>query len=157
MLTIGRAILAAGFYRFAPERKEMVMATMRVRLAALICITGLFALVVSTASASAATCTGKPHDGTDNSGKAQIDVSCDTAISNGSFTIKTNRGVDNSIDPPRITGGSGSDSFSCNPNGSSITCNGSMIAGAAAHVRTFFGPNACGSPKFSGTLTVAFG
>jgi hypothetical protein len=132
---------------------------MRTRLVALICATGLFTLVVSTASASAATCTGSPHDASNGS---EIDVSCDTAISSGSFQIATNRGTNNSIAAPKIAGGTGG--FACSPQfapggsqwTSIITCNGSMTAGATAQVLTQFGPNACSSPKFAGQLTVDF-
>jgi hypothetical protein len=132
---------------------------MRTRLVALICATGLLTLLASTASASAATCTGTPHDASNGS---EIDVSCDTAISGGSFQIATNRGTNNSIASPKVVNGTGS--FACSPQflpggsqfTSIISCNGSMPAGATAQVLTQFGPNPCSSPKFAGQLTVDF-
>jgi hypothetical protein len=116
--------------------------------------------VLAAPGASAATCTGSPHDA-DSS--AAIDVSCDTAINSGSFEIAVNRGTDPSIPNPKVANGSGS--FSCvsapQPNGSQfdakVTCSGSMSAGATATVLTSFGPNACSKPAFVGQLTVAFG
>jgi hypothetical protein len=127
---------------------------MRVKLTALICATGLLAMAVSAADASAATCTGTPQN---TSNGSQIDVSCDTAISSGGFQIATNRGA--GATTATVSGGTGS--FACAAQiqapGSTINCSGSMAAGATAHVVTQFGPNPCSSPAFAGQLTVQFG
>jgi hypothetical protein len=116
------------------------------------------------ASAGAATCTANPHEGPEigNEAYAEVDVSCDTPIANGGFTISTNRGA-TIPGNPEISGGGGS--LSCNaaiqPPGSQfnsiISCNGSLDANATAKLLASFGPNACSSPAFAGQLAVEFG
>lgn len=117
------------------------------------------------ASASAATCTANPHEGGEIASEAygEVDVSCDTAISNGSFEISTNRGATLPNGSPEIVNGTGA--LACasaiQPPGSQfnsiISCNGSLDANATAKVLASFGPNACASPPFAGQLSVAFG
>ena len=119
---------------------------------------------VSASTAAAATCTGTAHDAANSSTTTphEIDVTCDTAIANGSITVRVNRGGDVN---PQATIANGSGSLACSGQqqapGSAfqlvITCSGSMTAGGTAQITASFGPNPCSSPAFSGDLSVAFG
>jgi hypothetical protein len=119
---------------------------------------------VSASSAAASSCTGTPHNAASDTETHphEIDVSCDTAIVNGSITIRVNRGGDVAAQPAIVNG---SGSLSCTGQqqapGSQfqvvITCTGSMTASATAQILASYGPNPCSSPAFSGDLSVAFG
>ena len=134
----------------------------RARLGLLV-VFGALAWALPASGASAATCSGTPHAvGQNETAADAVEVTCDTAISSGSFTIDVNRGVENAS----ATVSNGTGSFTCNhspqpPGGQfqdKITCTGSMSANATATVDTAFGPGACGSsPAFAGQLTVNFG
>jgi hypothetical protein len=130
----------------------------------LIPLVALAAWVLPASGASAASCTGSPHDAANPvaGNNNEFDVKCDTAISGGGFAIRVNRG--GTVAPnAQVSGGSGSlsCSFVNNPPGSpfdgSVRCAGSLSAGATAAVFASLGPNACGPPTFAGDLTVAFG
>jgi hypothetical protein len=133
-----------------------------VRSALLVVSLGFAFWALPASGASAASCTGVPHaTGSNETSADAVEVSCDTAISNGTFTIGVNRGAEK----PSAQVSNGTGSFACNSApqapGSEftnvITCTGSMTANATASVATAFDPDACGQPAFAGQLTVNFG
>ncbi|MDX6583032.1 MAG: hypothetical protein QOI10_2216 [Solirubrobacterales bacterium] len=128
----------------------------------LLLVFGALFWALPASGASAATCTGSPHaTGSNETAADAVEVTCDTAISSGSFTVEVNRGAESAS--AQVSNGTGS--FNCShspqpPGGQfndKITCTGSMSAGAKATVNTAFNPGACGSPTFAGQLTVNFG
>jgi hypothetical protein len=128
----------------------------------LVVIGAVLLWLVPAAGASAATCTGTPRAVGHNETSADVvDVTCDTAISDGSLTIETNRGAGEAS--ATVSNGTGSLNCSAQPQppGSQfpgkITCTGSLGANATATVKTEFAPGACQSPAFAGQLTVSFG
>jgi hypothetical protein len=135
----------------------------RVILGTIIATLAFAASGVSASSAAASSCTGTPHDAqSDTETPHEIDVTCDTAIVNGSITVRVNRGGDVAAQPTIVNG---SGSLSCTGQqqapGSQfqlvISCTGSMTAAATAQILASYGPNPCSSPAFSGDLSVAFG
>jgi hypothetical protein len=124
----------------------------------------LGAMLATASPAAASSCTGNPHDAatTVNGNGNEIDVSCDTAVNNGTVTVRINRG--GTVDAhPTVVNGSGS--LSCSGQNQApgsqfnlvISCTGSMTAGATAQILASLGPSPCQSPAFSGDLSVAFG
>lgn len=133
-----------------------------VRAVLLVVSLGFVLCALPASGASAATCTGSPHaTGSNETAADAVKVTCDTAISNGSFTIGVNRGVEKTS--AQVSNGTGSFACTHSPQapGSQFTdvinCTGSMTANATATVATAFGPSACGPPTFAGQLTVNFG
>lgn len=134
------------------------------RTALLVTVLALFAWALPAQGAAAASCTGTPHDATApvNGNNNEFDVTCDTAIANGGFAIRINRG--GNIDPnAQVANGTGALACKSNeqPPGSPfddiITCTGSLSANATAKVFASLGPNPCSPPAFAGDLTVNFG
>jgi len=135
----------------------------RVRMLLVACPVVLLFWALPASGASAASCTGTPHAvGQNETAADAVEVTCDTVISNGNFTI----GINRAAEPPSAQVSNGTGSFTCSssPQGpgsqftDKITCTGSMTANATATVNTAFNPGACGSsPAFAGELTVNFG
>jgi hypothetical protein len=124
----------------------------------------LLAWALPAQGAAAAACTGMPHDAATpvHGNNNEFDVTCDTAIANGGFNLRINRG--GSVDPAaQVTNGTGALTCRSNVQGPGsqfqdiIACTGSLSANATAKVFATLGPNPCSSPPFTGDLSVGFG